>query len=218
MLGAAVVATAITTVAAIRALESLDRRGDQVAERTRAQVYTPPQPLAAGSEYVETRVLPSGDLRVTHWIHVKGALFTLSVSRPQVSGLPPLTIKDLTVVGNRTAVAPGSAPVGDRPGVFYLNGARHAYVSYVLAGSVERDPAPRGRALAPITSLLVTGNKALSSATYAVIAPQVLNLACSAASPVALPQPCGAPDGRGWRVTLSGSDVDDRVMAQLDLS
>ncbi len=46
---------------------------------------------------------------------------------------------------------------------------------------------------------------------------EVLNLACTAAAERAIPEPCGERAGERWEVRLTGPDLNDRVMAQVEL-
>ena len=125
-----------------------------------------------------------------------------------------LEVSKVVVVGDRTrAIRSG---VSTR--AYNLSAAHHLYVSYTLGGAVTRAPRPPGRGLAVITNLEVGGLTGLTATTHSVIGARVLNLACSDATPEALPAPCGESGGDGWEATLEGSAVDDRVMAQLDLA
>ncbi len=187
--------------------------GDGRAERTAATTrYAPPRPVPPNTSYVETRVLPSGDLEVTHWIHSRAPVSAIHLVRPDVGGLPSLKVSKVVVAGDRTrAIRTGSKRA------FYLIAARHLFVSYTLKDAVTRAPHPAGRGLAVITNLEIGGVPGLTETTHAVVGARVLNLACSQPTPEALPAPCGASGSAGWQATLDGASVDDRVMAQLDL-
>ncbi len=187
--------------------------GDGRAERSAATRYAPPRPVPPDTSYVETRVLSSGDLRVTHWIDSRTPVSVVRLGLPAVAGLPRLTISKVVVVGDRTRALRSSAKTRE----YYVTGARHLYVSYTLKGAVTRAPRPAGRALAVITNLEVGGLPRLTETTHSVVGAHVLNLACSAARREALPAPCGAAVSDGWRTTLDGAAAGDRVMAQLDL-
>ena len=85
-------------------------------------------------------------------------------------------------------------------------------------GAVERSGSVPGRALATVTALDVDMIPPLVATTYAVSGGDVLALACAPDEPDdAVPAPCGAPAGRGWRVERAGNDRNDVVIAQLDL-
>jgi hypothetical protein len=158
-------------------------------------------------------VLPSGHLRVTHWIHSRAPVRTIRLQQPSVGQLGTLKLTRVVVAGDR---APAIRDV-TRKDAYDVGGARNVYVSYELSGAVTRAPRPTGRALAVVTNLDVTGPPSPSLVTHAVLGARILNLACSTASPAAVPTPCGTPDRSGWHVTLDESGVTDRVMAQVDL-
>ena len=179
-----------------------------------ASPYVPPHPLPPGASYVRTRVLSSGDLRVTHWIASRAPVGSVRLARPTLAGLPPLSVSRVVVVGD------GVPAVHDSPApyAYNLGGARALYVSYVLQGVLTHAPQQHDRALALVTNLRVTGLPRLTTVMHAVVGRHILNLACSPATPDAVATPCGASGGHGWRVTLLGPAVDERVMAQLDLA
>lgn len=211
------VAAALVSVAALVGAALLflhTGSGDDRAERTAAAArYAPPHPVRPDTSYVETRVLSSGDLKVTHWIHSRVPVSTIHLDQPDVGGLPSLKVSKVVVVGDRTHAVRSGGSTRD----YYLGAARHLYVSYTLSGAVTRAPRPAGRGLAVITNLEVGGLAGLTETTHSVVGARVLNLACSESTPEALPAPCGESGGGGWQATLDGSAVDDRVMAQLDL-
>jgi hypothetical protein len=183
----------------------------------------PPRPVPAGSSYVRTVVLPSGDLAVTHWIHTRKPMTSVRVRRPSVADLPRVTAHDVRVVpGNDAQATAPAVSDGQRKRLYIIGGARRVYVSYVLKGAVEREPSPPGRALARITTFDVRSDQPETSSIHTVQGARVLALACSQATPDALPEPCGstgdATDAGDWQVRLDDAATDDRVMAQLDLS
>jgi hypothetical protein len=202
-------------------LDGGDRAAPRVATRQPTDL-TPPQAVPAGSSYVRTVVLPSGDLAVTHWIHTRRPMSSVSVRRPTVANLSGVTAEDVRVIpGDDLRARAAVASHGRRKDVYLVSGARQVYVSYVLKGAVESAPSPPGRALARITALDVRADQPDTSTTHTVWGARVLALACSPATPDALPQPCGgtvggAGDG-AWQVRLDGAATYDRVMAQLDL-
>jgi hypothetical protein len=183
----------------------------------------PPRPVPAGSSYVRTVVLPSGDLAVTHWIHTRKPMTSVRVRRPSVANLPRVIADDVRVVPgfDPRARAPAVSD-GQQKQLYILGGARRVYVSYVLKGAVENELSPPGRALARITTFDVRSDQPETSSIHTVRGARVLALACSQATPDALPEPCGstgdATGGGDWQVRLDDAATDDRVMAQLDLS
>lgn len=214
-IAAGIVAALVTAAALVGAAVVVLHPGSDGgrAEHSAARRYAPPRPLAPNSSYVETRVLSSGDLQVTHWISSRTPIGMVRLDQPRVAGLPHLEVSKVVVVGNHTHAIRSSA----KSGAYYVTGARHLYVSYLLKGAVTRAPRPAGRALAVITNLDVDGVPGLTQTTHSVTGARVLNLACSAGEPEALPAPCGESGSDGWQATLEGGAVGDRVMAQLDL-
>ena len=90
-------------------------------------------------------------------------------------------------------------------------------VRYRLAGAVQLSDSVDGRALALATSLDVRYTPVAARETRVVSAPRVLSLACSS-SAGATPVPCGEALGDdSWQVDLSGRQVTQRVLAQLDI-
>ena len=213
---AAGVAAALVSVAALVGAALLvihPGSGDGRIVRSAATRYAPPRAVPPNTSYVQTRVLSSGELRVTHWIESRTPVSELRLDQPRIAGLPSLHVSKVVVVGNGTPAVRSSWNQRE----YYVIGARHLYVRYTLQGAVTRAPQPPGRALAVITNLEVDGVPVLTQTTHSVLGAHVLNLACSLPTPEALPAPCGVSAGKAWRATLDGSEVDDRVMAQLDL-
>jgi hypothetical protein len=181
--------------------------------------FYPPVPLSADSSYVETVVLPSGDLRVTHWIYSKLQQSSITLAVPELDGLQPAHVLaggvELAADGR---VVPGAGSVDAVSQSYQVFGASSFYVTYVLAGAVERTGSVEGRALAPVISLDVSYASEGGTSTRVIEGADILALACSpVADPDATPVPCGSPEQGRWQVELSGEDRDDRVMAQLDL-
>jgi hypothetical protein len=188
--------------------------GDGRAERSAAATrYSPPRPVQPNTSYVKTRVLSSGDLRVTHWIDSQAPVSAIHLTQPDVGGLPSLEVSKVVVAGDQTRAIRSSSNKRD----YYFSAAHHLFIRYTLSGAITRAPRPAGRGLAVITNLEVGGVSGLTETTHSVVGVRVLNLACSAATPEGLPSPCGSSGTNGWQATLDGASVDDRVMAQLDL-
>ncbi|WP_107768108.1 hypothetical protein [Nocardioides terrigena] len=178
----------------------------------------PPQPLAPDESYVRTVVLPSGDLRVTHWIESSATLLDIGLSLPAVTGAAGVEARNVRVLADGRRVS-GTARITTVPASYPLLGARSVQVRYRLKGAVERSGASApGRALALVTALDVTHEPPPQRVVRAILAPEVLSLACAPAVAEGAPEPCGAlgPDG-GWTVERAGARVDDRVLAQVSL-
>jgi hypothetical protein len=178
----------------------------------------PPQPLEADEAYVRTVVLPSGDLRVTHWIESSATLLDIGLSLPSVTGSAGVEARNVRVLADGRRVS-GSARITTVSASYPLLGARSVQVRYRLKGAVERSGASApGRALALLTALDVTLEPPPLRVTHALLASEVLSLACAPAAGDGAPEPCGAlgADG-GWTVERAGTRVDDRVLAQVSL-
>jgi len=188
-------------------------------EVTPTIAFDPPVALPADSSYVETVVLPSGDLKVTHWIHSRIPLFGIRLAAPELDGS-----RSGRVVATRVEVAadgravPGADSVDSSNQIYQLFGATSVSVSYVLAGAVERSASAEGRALARVTSLDVSYASLGGTSTRSIEGADVLALACTPAGSLhAVPEPCGSPEHGRWQVELSGNDRDDRVMVQMNM-
>ena len=100
---------------------------------------------------------------------------------------------------------------------YFFAGASRVHVSYIMSGVVVPSTSVAERALVRVTSVdLVITNDPVPK-TLLVTGGEVLAAACTAADRTDQPRPCGNPDGNAWRVRLSASARDDRVMAQVDL-
>lgn len=188
---------------------------------------TPPVRLEPGSAHVETRVLPTGDLRVTHWISSREPLYDVRLALPDLgegSGAPgPRATRVLVAVDGITV--PGPASVDTEPADFLFPGGSAVYVTYLLQDVLERSPSAEGRVLARFTSLSVSYRPRPQERTQVVTGAEVQTLACVPAGAADRdPLPCGRPrdpaagtDGE-WEVRLSGERLGDRVIAQMDLT
>jgi hypothetical protein len=172
---------------------------------------SPPAPVP-GESYVETLVGADGDLAVRQWIRFAQPVDRLRLALPAVPG----AAADRIVV---TADGRASGPQRLSAGVatYTFGPTTDLRVSYRMTGVVTRSDPVAARALVLATSLVVRHPPRVRSETRAVRAAEVLSLAC-APTPTTPPEPCGAavsPDR--WQVELTGTGVDDRVVAQVDL-
>lgn len=185
---------------------------------TTSAAVEPPEPLRDRETYVQTRILPSGDLVVTQWIESTPLLFGVTLALPRVAGAEVMTAEQVRVVADGTnAVGPKRISLG-RQSTYAFLGTSSVRIRYRLTGAIELSPSVPGRALARLTALDVTYEPASAQVTRAVIAPEVLSLACSSPEQADEIRPCGDRASKGrWTVDLSGPQVDDRVMAALSL-
>ena len=190
-------------------------------ELTLANNFAPPTHLRPDTSFVRSRVLPSGDLDVTQWIHSRAWMYVVTLDVPRVAGLSPRSVSATGVTlasnGLRTAkLASMGSALGTR--TFHIPPTHSLYIRYRLSGVVERSLGTSGRALARITSLDVGTTTRLVTTTQTVVGARVLNLACTPERPSGLTTPCGTEHGGNWVVRLHGADTTNQVMAQLDIS
>jgi hypothetical protein len=192
---------------------------DDPARLLTSRVYASPVTLQPGTSYVRSRVLPSGDLVVTHWIRTRGPVDSLQVETPATRGLTPgsVTVSHLVLAADGRADPAASS--GSRSGTQTLRFpfAHTIYLQYRLSGVVQAT-GPGRRALARLTALdVVAGGNAVRT-TQIVLGAKVLALACTSGPSDALPVPCGAQDAKSWSVRLAPGRQPTRVMAQVELS
>jgi hypothetical protein len=216
---AAVVAAAL--VAAVALLWVATGQGsEEVVVRARSDPHPAPVHLPPGTSFVRSRMLPSGQLEVTHWIHSRVAVASLTVHTPRTLGLTrgSVSASHFSLAADGTPYPAAWVDEGhSSTHTFRFPTASEVFLRYRLAGTV-RLGGPDGRALARITSLAVTTDSAMTRTTLTVTGVRVLALACSAPTATALPQPCGQESDGSWHVTLDRIGSRERVMAQLDLS
>ncbi len=172
--------------------------------------------LEADESYVETRVLPSGELVVRQWIRPDQPVRRLRLALPEVPGAEVLSAHGVEVVADGEPVD-GDDILTDRAADYVFDATTDLQVRYRLDGAVEFSDSVTGRALALATSLHVAYAPLAERETRVVSAAEVLSLACArtAAEP---PVPCGKASGDDrWSVELEDPRVTDRVMAQVNL-
>lgn len=181
--------------------------------------YAAPVHLVRGSSFVRSRVLPSGDILVKHWIRTDRPVESMKLQVPRVPGLPrhALSVSGLVLASNGTLTT-ASAPV-DPVGIttFALPPTRQLYVSYLLSGVVQSSGGAGERALARITALDVTTASPVERSTLAVVGAKVLALACTPQGKE-MPTPCGNDSGGTWSAHLGQAEQGSQVMAQINLS
>jgi hypothetical protein len=176
----------------------------------------PPRTLARAEAYVDTRVLPAGDLVVRQWIRPGEPLTALGLELPDVPGADDLSADQVQVVADGV-VAAGPGQVTAAGATYTFEESTSVLVTYRLQGAVQVSDSSAGRALALVTALDTAYDPRVERETRVVHGPEVLSLACSR-RPDGAPEPCGRDGGDDeWQVDLSGDRVDDRVLAQLNL-
>lgn len=189
-----------------------DNPGEQGAEGSAA----PPQALGPDESYVDTRVLPAGDLVVRQWIRAREPLTALGLELPVVPGAEDLSADQVEVVVDGV-VADGPDRVTAAGATYTFEESTTVLVTYRLEGATQVSDSAAGRALAVVTTLETAYAPLVERETRVVHGPEVLSLACSR-QPDGSPEPCGRGSGDDqWEVYLSGDRVDDRVLAQLNL-
>jgi hypothetical protein len=181
--------------------------------------YAAPVRLVPNSSFVRSRVLPSGDVVVKHWIRIRRQVDAVNLKVPRVAGLAShaLTVSDVVLVSNGLRL-PASSPV-DHVGIttYALLPTHRLYIRYRLSGVVQRSGGPGERALARITALGVTTSTPVVRTTLAVVGAQVLALACTPEGQ-SVATPCGNDSDGTWSTRLGPGQQASQVMAQLNLS
>jgi hypothetical protein len=178
----------------------------------------PPAQLPRTGSYVDSRILPNGDVRVEYWVRTRTPMREIELVVPRgegPGGAPRAT--DVDVAAEQFEVSDGKV-VGSST-VYPLDyPSRIVRVRYTLVGAVVRSPSAPGRALARFTSAdLVSMPEEDGPRMVRIRAPEVLNVACRAPSQEASPRPCGSQAGTSWQVELHGADRADEVSAQVNL-
>ena len=182
--------------------------------------FAPPVALANDTSYVRTEVLPSGDLVVSQWVRVTRTSATVQIGVPSMAGLraSAVTVSNLFVAVDGLDVATPNAGPGHATWTVRLGAAHSVYLRYRLAGVFHRGTPTAHRGLARITSLDMRSNVALTGVTAAVEGANILALACTKPAPGAVAVPCGSTTAGGaWEVHLGAGDVEDRILAQLEI-
>ena len=221
-LGVVTVAAIVAAVGIFLMLRPLLNQNDETdpGKPVRTVPFKPPVALPDNGSYVETVVLPSGDLKVTHWIRTKVPESSIKLMAPVLAGIDSGVVKatEVQVVADEMVV-PGADSVEGDGQTYRFVGAKSIYVTYRLSGALERSPSVASRALARVTALDLRYPSMRGTSLRSVQGAEVLNLACSPSdTPDAVPEPCGKPDPDGWQVQLAGGNRNDHVLAQLQLS
>ena len=182
--------------------------------------YAAPVRLAPDSSFVRSRILPSGDVVVKHWIRTARPVQDVHLTAPRVvSGLGPraLSVSGLVVAGDGTRT-PVSYPVAPHGVTAYpLPPSKRLYVRYRLSGVVQSSSGPGQRALARLTALDVSSSRPRVHTTLIVVGARVLSLACTPPGQD-VASPCGRERHGTWSTSLGPGQQGSQVMAQLELS
>ena len=172
--------------------------------------------LGPGESYVDSRVLPTGEVTVRQWIRPGSAIDSVVLGLPDVPGTARLYADEVEVVADGTP-AEGPDRIAGGPATYTFDPTTDVVVRSRLLGAVEVSGSSAGRALAVATSLETTYSPRAVRETRVVSATAVLSLAC-ARTPERSPVPCGQADGTDrWRVETTDARGTDRVLAQVDL-
>lgn len=187
--------------------------------------------LAPDEELVSSRLLPTGELRVDHWIQTLRPVTALTL------GLPRSTAPRTPVVRSDGTVAPTTADVvathlsvvadgvpqtgprslGPRPVSYYLTAARTVHVSYLLTGAVLPNALAPDRALLRPVLLDVESSPAGVRRSIDLSGVRVLGAWCAPADHRGATRACGRAVGTSWRVDLRDGPVPTEVSAQVAL-
>jgi hypothetical protein len=176
----------------------------------------PARPLTSDESYVDTRVLPSGDAVVRHWISAASPITSLVLALPDAPGVGDVWAERVEVVADGE-VSPGPDRLDVGATTYTFDSTTDVLVRYRLRGAVRTGEQPPGRALAVATTLDTTYSPRTALETRVVRAPVVVSLACVRA-PGWAPVPCGQADDTGrWRVEMTDPLGSERVIAQVGL-
>lgn len=173
-----------------------------------------PAAVPAGTEYVRSRVLDSGEIEVDHWIASRRPMSLVVAPPPEAPADTDVRAADVQVETPEGA-RQGAGIVETHPRTYFVGGAEQVHVSYVLTGAVVRRGGP-GRVLARPTSLNLDYPGDRLPRVVELVGGRVLAAACSAGDATG-PRPCGQREGRSWRVRLEPLARDDVVTARVDL-
>ena len=170
---AALVAVAVAIVV-VGAVAWTGRGGDGGRIRpVHSDAYAAPVRLPPATSYVRSRVLPSGALQVTHWIHTRDAVDSLTVRTPRTLGLDPGSIAVSHVVLATDGTPYPAAAIDAAHQTFRFPVATSVFLRYRLSGAVQAS-GPDGRALARITSLDVSTGGEVVRTVRTVVGARVL--------------------------------------------
>ncbi len=152
---------------------------------------------------------PFSRLRLTVWSASRRARMSGYAFRPRLSRV--------RVTADGTPVpAPTTMRAGQSVVLRLAAPTRTVDVHFRGHGQLARTGSPvPSRALALVNAVIVSTGSAKVPVRVHLVHPRVLNVACL--SGTSLPQPCGAPDRKGWHVQVSRARAAT-VVAQVDVA
>ncbi|RYB96389.1 hypothetical protein EUA06_02105 [Nocardioides glacieisoli] len=175
----------------------------------------PPVLIGAGESYVDLSVMANGDVEATQWIVAAEPIDRLRLDLPELAGAEEITASAVIVLADGEVVA-GPDRITGRGATYALDAATDVQVSYRLTGAIVFSDSVTGRALAAPGMDAAYAPRSRSE-TRVVRGPGLLSLACGK-PPAEQLVPCGQETSpEEWSVDLTGTEVEDRVVAQLTL-
>jgi hypothetical protein len=227
----ALAAVALVVALVTLGFQALSGRDDQdkqpaaAPSSKRTPFDVPPPPADAPSEgmYVLSSVSADGSVEVQTWLRVAAPISELRLTTTDPDLLPgsveslDLTVHDLdgTLLAHRDSV-------GTNPQRIRLRAsATDLYFSYIVDGAMDdASQTVQNRTLARVLGMDVDYDGSGGVVRRLVTsAGTVMNVACIRPTQdfEESPRPCGKPTGEGdWVVDLTGDDLHDRLLAQLE--
>lgn len=176
-------------------------------------------PRTPGS-YLRTRIDTDGRVASDQYIVTDQAVQTLTLRLRPLTGYDDVNpvVSQLHVVadGREIDVDPGQLSGTGAKGIALGSPSTVIHLRYVTDGGVIRStPSSSGRALVLANPLVARVDAPVQRDVIRLDGPQVLSLSCGLGGQ--LPQPCGRPAHRGWRVLLEPAEADSVVLGQVDL-
>ena len=172
--------------------------------------------------YVEAVVQPDGSVEVTHWLRPAEGVDALTVRAYPTSQVPgPASVTDLAVrtgLGEVRLSEPFTS--GTTPGTVPLvRSSLLVELTYTLDGVTDVNGSVAGRALVDSVLADVDYEAEQGETRVELRGRRILQLACSPEDGgVADQRSCGAPREGGWVANLAPRQLDDKVLAQVDLT
>jgi len=223
---AAVAVVVALVVLGARALSTHDDSDPAGSSPARSRGTVPPMPTDAPSEgmYVVSDVTSSGDVDVETWVRASQPITQLKMTTTDPDLLPgsveslDLIVRtmDGTLVAHRDSVGTNHQTIRLR------EPATDLYFSYTVDGGLDdASSTVPGRRLVRVLAMDVDYEGAATGLVRRLVTASgtVLNVAClrPRSGFQATPRACGKAVGEGdWMVELSGQDIGDRLLAQVE--
>ena len=170
--------------------------------------------------YVDARVQPDGTVEVTHWLRPAEGVDELTLAAYptlQVSGPPSVT--DL---GIRTSLGevqlPDEPEIGTTPvTVPLVRSSLLVVLTYTLRGVTDTDGTEPGRALVGSVYADVDHAAEEGGTRVQIGGRRILSTSCFPDPSLLTQVACGTPREGGWAVNFSSRQLDQKVLAQVDL-